>query len=94
MPDRSSDTARRRGATRSRDRRTGLAASAGLLSLGSLFTQAALIIALSVLARLVTKPELATYQQLNLLYSLAAPLLLVGTPTALLYFVARADGAG
>jgi O-antigen/teichoic acid export membrane protein len=38
----------------------------------------------------VAKPELATYQQLNLLYSLAAPLLLVGTPTALLYFVARA----
>jgi O-antigen/teichoic acid export membrane protein len=93
MPDRSSDISRRRGASRSRDRRTGLTASAGLLSLGSLFTQAALIISLSVLARLVTKPELATYQQLNLFYGLAAPLLLVGTPTALLYFVARAGGA-
>jgi O-antigen/teichoic acid export membrane protein len=93
MPARSSDISRRHGASRSRDRRTGLAASAGLLALGSLFTQAAQIIALSVLARLVTKPELATYQQLNLLYALAAPLLLVGTPTALLYFVARARGA-
>jgi O-antigen/teichoic acid export membrane protein len=90
MPARLSDIGRRPGASRSQDRRTGLAANAGLLALGSLFTQAALIISLSVLARLVTKPELATYQQLNLLYNVAAPLLLVGTPTALLYFVARA----
>lgn len=61
--------------------------------MGSLFTQAAQIVSLTVLARLVTKPELATYQQLNLVYNLAAPLLLVGTPTALLYFVARAGSA-
>jgi O-antigen/teichoic acid export membrane protein len=71
----------------------GLAASAGLLALGSLFTQAAQIIALSVLARLVAKPELATYQQLNLIYNVAAPLLLVGVPTALLYFIPRASTA-
>jgi O-antigen/teichoic acid export membrane protein len=70
-----------------------LAASAGLLALGSLFTQAAQIIALSVLARLVAKAELATYQQLNLVYNIAAPLLLVGVPTAILYFVSRAATA-
>jgi O-antigen/teichoic acid export membrane protein len=68
----------------------GLAASAALLALGSLFTQAAQIISLSVLARLVAKPELATYQQLNLIYNVAAPLLIVGVPTALLYFIPRA----
>jgi O-antigen/teichoic acid export membrane protein len=55
-----------------------------------LFTQAAQIVSLSVLARLVAKPELATYQQLNLIYNLAAPLLIVGVPTALLYFIPRA----
>jgi O-antigen/teichoic acid export membrane protein len=93
MPARISDRGRSPGASRSLDRRTGLAASAGLLALGSLFTQVALIVSLSVLARLVAKPELATYQQLNLIYSLAAPLLLVGTPTALLYFVGRSRSA-
>ena len=69
----------------------GLAASVSLLALGSLFTQGAQIISLSVLARLVAKPELATYQQLNLVYNVAAPLLLVGVPTALLYFIPRAS---
>ena len=34
-----------------------------------------------------------TYQQLNLIYTLAAPLLLGGVPAALLYFIARAVDA-
>jgi O-antigen/teichoic acid export membrane protein len=56
-----------------------------------LFTQAAQIISLSVLARIVAKPEIATYQQLNLIYNVASPLLIVGVPTALLYFIPRAS---
>lgn len=43
-----------------------------------------------MLARLVAKPDIATYQQLNLLYGVASPLLLAGLPAALLYFVPRA----
>ena len=41
-------------------------------------------------ARNVAKDQVATYQQLNLLYGIVAPLLLAGIPTALLYFVPRA----
>jgi O-antigen/teichoic acid export membrane protein len=67
--------------------------SAGLLALGSLFTQAAQIVSLGVLARLVGKADLATYQQLNLLYAVCAPLLLAGVPTGVLYFVSRAETA-
>jgi O-antigen/teichoic acid export membrane protein len=72
--------------------RPTLAASAGVLALGSLFTQAAQILSISVLARLVSKPELATYQQLNLFTNLLSPLLLAGVPTGLLFFMSRAGG--
>jgi len=70
-----------------------LTSNAAALALGSLFTQAAQILTLSVLARTVAKEQLATYQQLNLLYGILAPLLLAGIPTALLYFVPRAERA-
>jgi O-antigen/teichoic acid export membrane protein len=43
-----------------------------------------------ILARLVPKAELGTYQQLGLLYSFTSPLLLGGVPAALLYFLPRA----
>ena len=70
--------------------RTTLASNAAALALGSLFTQAAQILTLAVLARTVAKDQIATYQQLNLLYGIVAPLLLAGIPTALLYFIPRA----
>ena len=67
-----------------------LSSSAVRLALGSLFTQVAQILTLAVLARSVAKDQVATYQQLNLLYSVVAPMLLAGIPTALLYFIPRA----
>jgi O-antigen/teichoic acid export membrane protein len=71
-------------------RKASLASDAATLALGSLFTQAAQILTLSVLARLVAKDQLATYQQMNLIYGIVSPLLLAGVPAALLYFVPRA----
>ncbi len=74
---------------RRRARRASPATPPGL-AFGSLFTQAAQILTLSVLARLVAKDEIATYQQMNLVYGVLSPLLLAGIPAALLYFVPRA----
>ena len=74
-----------------RPARASLTSSAAGLAIGSLFTQAAQILTLSVLARLVAKDQIATYQQMNLVYGLASPLLLAGVPAALLYFVPRAE---
>lgn len=71
--------------------RPSLTANAAILTLGSLFTQAALVLNLSLLARLVAKDQIATYQQLNLLYGIVSPLLLGGVPAALLYFIPRSD---
>ena len=68
-----------------------LTGDAAKLALGSLFTQVAQILTLAILARTVAKDQIATYQQLNLLYSVTAPMLLVGIPTALLYFIPRAE---
>ena len=69
--------------------RASLTSSAAALALGSLFTQLAQILTLGVIARTVAKDQVATYQQLNLLYGIVAPMLLAGIPTALLYFVPR-----
>lgn len=67
-----------------------LAGNAALLVIGSVFTQAAAILTLSALARLVPKDQLGTYQQLSLLYGIVSPLLLGGIPAGLLYFLGRA----
>jgi O-antigen/teichoic acid export membrane protein len=67
-----------------------LSGDAGLLTLGSLFSQGAQIVSLSVVARLVAKSQIATYQQCTLLYGIIAPLLLAGVPAGLLYFMSRA----
>jgi O-antigen/teichoic acid export membrane protein len=67
-----------------------LTGDAALLTLGSLFTQGAQIVSLSVLARLVAKDQIATYQQLTLLYGIISPLLLAGVPAGLLFFISRA----
>ena len=55
--------------------------------------QGALVINLSVLARIVPKSQIGTYQQLTLLYSIVSPLFLGGIPAALLYFIPRARDA-
>ncbi len=70
--------------------RTSLASNAASLALGSLFTQVAQILTLAVLARSVAKDQVATYQQMNLLFAVVAPMLVAGIPTALLYFIPRA----
>jgi O-antigen/teichoic acid export membrane protein len=67
-----------------------LSADAAVLALGSMVAQGALVINLSVLARIVPKTQIATYQQLNLLYGIVSPLFLGGVPAALLYFIPRA----
>src|SRR5947209_19549697 len=70
--------------------RGSLAGEATMLTIGSLFTQAASILTLSVLARLVAKDEIGTYQQLSLFYGIVSPLLLGGIPAGLLFFLPRA----
>jgi len=70
--------------------RRSLSADAAVLAFGSMVAQGALVINLSVLARIVPKTQIATYQQLNLLYGIISPLLLGGVPAALLYFIPRA----
>ena len=74
-------------------RRRSLTADAAGLALGSMVAQGALVLNLSVLARIVPKTQIATYQQLTLLYSIVSPLFLGGIPAALLYFIPRARDA-
>ena len=70
--------------------RTSLGGQAAVLAFGALFTQAASLISLIVLTRLVAKPALGGYQQLWLIYGILSPFLVGGVPTALLYFLPRA----
>lgn len=74
----------------SSERRPGLGGQAAALALGALLSQAATLLSLVVLARLVPKPALGGYQQLWLLYGILSPFLIGGVPTALLYFIPRA----
>ncbi len=67
-----------------------LSGAAAMLTAGSIFTQVASIVALGLLARLVSRAEIGTYQQLSLLYGIISPLLLAGIPAGLLYFLPRA----
>jgi O-antigen/teichoic acid export membrane protein len=68
-----------------------LSGAAAALMIGSLIAQGAMILSMSIVARLVSKTEVGTYQQLSLIYLLAAPLFLGGVPAALLYFIPRAE---
>jgi O-antigen/teichoic acid export membrane protein len=70
-----------------------LTGDAAVLVLGSMLAQGALVVNLSILARIVPKAQIATYQQLTLLYGIVAPLFLGGVPAALLYFIPRATDA-
>jgi O-antigen/teichoic acid export membrane protein len=54
-----------------------------------MFSQAATLLSIVVLTRLVAKPALGGYQQLWLIYGILAPFLVGGMPTALLYFLPR-----
>lgn len=71
--------------------RPSLTRQAAALASGSLATQAAALLLLVGLTRLVSKTELGAYQQLNLIYGIVSPLLVAGIPAALLYFVPRTD---
>ena len=71
-------------------RKRSLASDAAMLTVGLLFAQAASILTLSLLARLVPKEQLATYQQLTLLYGIIAPLMFGGIPMGLLFFLPKA----
>ena len=72
-------------------RTKSLAANAALLAIGSAFTQASALLTTVALARMLSKPEFAGFQQLFLLYALISPLLLAGVPAGLLYFMAGAE---
>ena len=58
--------------------------------MGAFVSQALTILSVAVLARLLTKSQLGTYQQLLLVLSIVSTLLIVGLPSALLYFLPRA----
>ena len=62
-----------------------------MLSLGALAAQILTVLSLAVLARLLTKSQLGTYQQLGLVFSIVSTLLIAGLPSALLYFLPRAS---
>jgi O-antigen/teichoic acid export membrane protein len=70
-----------------------LAGGAGTLAIGALISRLAYIVSISVLARVLTKTEMGTVQQLGLLLTLSTPLLLGGVPASLLYFLPRAASA-
>ena len=72
-------------------RRASLTRQAGALASGSLATQAAQLLLLMVLTRLVAKAQLGGYQQLMLVYGILAPLLVAGIPAALLYYLPRSE---
>jgi O-antigen/teichoic acid export membrane protein len=72
-------------------RRGSLSGQAAILAFGALFTQAATLASLIVLTRLVAKGALGGYQQLWLIYGILSPFLVGGVPTALLYFLPRAQ---
>jgi O-antigen/teichoic acid export membrane protein len=54
-----------------------------------MLSQAATLLSLVILARLVPKHALGGYQQLWLIYGILSPFLVGGVPTALLYFIPR-----
>jgi O-antigen/teichoic acid export membrane protein len=68
-----------------------LAGDAAVLAAVALLTQAAGILGTIALARLLPLAEFGLYQQLLLLYGLAAPLLFGGIPAALSYYLSRAE---
>jgi O-antigen/teichoic acid export membrane protein len=61
------------------------------LSLGQAFATFASIIAGIVAARLLNKHDYATMKQTMLAYSFAAPLLMLGLPNAIYYFMPRSE---
>lgn len=67
-----------------------LSGEAIVLAFGAFVSQGMTIFGLAVLARLLTKSQLGTYQQLLLVFSIVSTLLIAGVPSALLYFLPRA----
>lgn len=68
-----------------------LTGQAGALASGALAAQAAQVLMLIALTRLVPKAQLGGLQQLGLIYGILSPLLIAGIPAALLYFIPRSD---
>jgi len=71
--------------------RQSLSGEAVVLSLGAVAAQILTVLSLAVLARLLTKSQFGTYQQLGLVFSIVSSLLIAGVPSALLYFLPRAS---
>ena len=63
------------------------------LSLGTFLTQMVGMVSGIVLARILTKEDLATYRQTMLAYQFAAPFLILALPSALYFFLPRKPGA-
>ena len=60
---------------------------AGILASGQFLTTCVALVSAMVLARVLTKIDYATYRQTMLAYGFAAPLLTLGLPQALYYFL-------
>jgi O-antigen/teichoic acid export membrane protein len=56
-------------------------------SLGNALTAVVMLVSSMVLARVLTKYELGTVRQTLLAYQFAAPLLMLGLPQAVFYFL-------
>ncbi|MEZ4471900.1 MAG: oligosaccharide flippase family protein [bacterium] len=63
-------------------------AKAALLAVGKVLTQLVGIAIAAVLARMLSKHDLATYRQTMLAYAMVGPLFMLGLPNALNYFLA------
>lgn len=66
-------------------------AKASILALGQLSAALASLVTAAVLSRVFDKADYATYRQTVLVYNLAAPLLALGLPQAVYYFVPRSE---
>jgi O-antigen/teichoic acid export membrane protein len=67
-----------------------LSSEAVVLAFGAFVSQGLTIFSLAVLARLLTRSQLGSYQQLLLVFSIVSTLLIAGLPSALLYFLPKA----
>ncbi|MFH1877618.1 MAG: oligosaccharide flippase family protein, partial [Candidatus Omnitrophota bacterium] len=64
---------------------------AAMLGSGQFMVKLALLVIAAVLSRVLTKTDYASYRQTILVFSVMAPLLLLGLPEALYYFLPRAE---
>jgi O-antigen/teichoic acid export membrane protein len=67
----------------------GLTVKAGIISFGKLVTSLSSLAAAAILSRFLSKTDYGTYRQVWLIYNTVAPVLILGLPVSVNYFVPR-----